>query len=296
LLAFSRKQPRRTEPVQLSALVQGMVPLLRTSLPASITLAVHTGVDDAPVLADRGQLEQVLVNLVLNARDAMPRGGELHLRVRSSEHDTTLEVSDTGTGIEETIRSRIFEPFFTTKPVGHGTGLGLAVVYGVISQAGGTVRAESTPGHGATFIITMPTVDDVAITAVPPVAAASDVAGTILLVDDDAAVRTTTRRLLQRLRYAVVEAASGAEALETFAAQRPQISVLLTDIRMPGMDGTELARQLRALAPGFPVVFISGFDAIGHTAVDGLDDVEMIPKPFTGEQLARALQAAVRGP
>ena len=295
LLSFSRRQAPLGECVDLASLVHDMRPLLRTSLPASVTVRIEAAASGAHVRADRGQLEQVVLNIAQNARDAMPSGGTLTLSVGVDDDamQSTLTISDTGMGMDDAVRQRIFEPFFTTKPLGEGTGLGLAVVYGVVTQAGGTVRAESVKGVGTSICIVLPrSMDDV--TEPPHEGAPSEtVVERILLVDDDAAVRVTTRRLLERLDFAVVEAENGIEALEVFRARRADIAVVLSDIRMPGMDGFRLAREVRALDPAFPILFISGFDAQMHKDRRGLEDIAMLAKPFALDKLLQMLRAAI---
>ena len=295
LLSFSRRQAPLTESVDLASLVRDMLPLLRASLPASVTVRIEGASSGARVRADRGQLEQVVLNLAQNARDAMPSGGTLTLSVGVDDDamQSTLTISDTGMGMDDAVRQRIFEPFFTTRPLGEGTGLGLAVVYGVVTQAGGTVRAESVNGVGTSICIVLPcSMNDV---SEPPLESAPSgtVVERILLVDDDAAVRVTTRRLLERLDFAVVEAENGIEALEVFRARRADIAVVLSDIRMPGMDGFRLAREVRALDPAFPILFISGFDAQMHKDRRGLEDIAMLAKPFALDKLLQMLRAAI---
>ena len=295
LLSFSRRQAPLTESVDLASLVRDMLPLLRASLPASVTVRIEGAASGARVRADRGQLEQVVLNLAQNARDAMPSGGTLTLSVGVDDDamQSTLTISDTGMGMDDAVRQRIFEPFFTTRPLGEGTGLGLAVVYGVVTQAGGTVRAESVKGVGTSICIVLPcSMDDV---SEPPHGSAPSgtVVERILLVDDDAAVRVTTRRLLERLDFAVVEAENGIEALEVFRARRADIAVVLSDVRMPGMDGFRLAREVRALDPAFPILFISGFDAQMHKDRRGLEDIAMLAKPFALDKLLQMLRAAI---
>ena len=295
LLSFSRRQAPLTESVDLASLVRDMLPLLRASLPASVTVRIEGASSGARVRADRGQLEQVVLNLAQNARDAMPSGGTLTLSVGVDDDamQSTLTISDTGMGMDDAVRQRIFEPFFTTRPLGEGTGLGLAVVYGVVTQAGGTVRAESVNGVGTSICIVLPcSMNDV---SEPPheSAPSGTVVERILLVDDDAAVRVTTRRLLERLDFAVVEAENGIEALEVFRARRADIAVVLSDVRMPGMDGFRLAREVRALDPAFPILFISGFDAQMHKDRRGLEDIAMLAKPFALDKLLQMLRAAI---
>jgi len=296
LLSFSRQQPPVPECVDLAALVHDMLPLLRTSMPPQIAVRVETTPAGAPVLADRGQMEQVVLNLVLNARDAMREGGALTITAGVDDTDTqsTLTITDTGVGMDDATRQRIFEPFFTTKPLGEGTGLGLAVVYGVVTQAGGTVRAESVKGQGTSLCIVLPRCMDVVTTAPPQESdPAEAVRQRVLLVDDDPAVRSTTRRLLERLDFIVLEAENGIEALEIFHAERASLTVLLSDVRMPQMDGFRLAREVRAVDPTFPILFISGFDAQKHKDRGGLEDIAMLGKPFALDKLLQMLRTTI---
>jgi PAS domain S-box-containing protein len=297
LLAFTRQQPRTTDVVDLAALVRDLLPLLRTSLHAGMNLNLSADAADARVLADRSQLEQVILNLVLNARDAMPGGGQVSIAVwvdhiRQLVH---LSVTDTGIGMDEVTRQRVFEPFFTTKPMGSGTGLGLSVVYGVVTQAGGIVRVDSEPGRGSTLRVSLPLSrgaeresegSDELTSGMPSFV--------VLLVDDEAAVRTTTRRLLERNGWRVIEASNGDEAFALFLSHREKLGVLLTDVRMPVVDGVELVRRIRHVAPDFPVLFFSGYDEIDQAAVADVANVPLIPKPFSVHDLLTGLRQAVR--
>ena len=298
LLAFSRQQGRDVQRIDLTQVVQELMPLLRAALPVAVTL--HVAVHGTPVhvTADRGQMEQALLNLVLNARDAMPRGGALSITVRPDSAGTQaiLTVTDTGDGMDAAVQARMFEPFFTTKPLGSGTGLGLAVVYGVITQHGGTIRVESAPSAGTSLHIALPLSDaepQTAISATPPSVARPV---TVLLVDDDRAVRSTTRRLLERSKFTVVDVDSAATALERFRAEPGAFDVLLTDIRMPGMDGVQLAQAVRDIMPRFPVVFISGYGDVGDQHLDAMTSVQLVAKPFAAEKLFAALRHAVTEP
>ncbi len=299
LLAFSRPQSRAAGPVNIAALVREIAPLLTTSLPPDVSVRVDADVVGATVRVDQSQFEQVVLNLVLNARDAMPSGGELSLTVRVDVESRTVSllVSDTGVGMDALTQERIFEPFFTTKPVGSGTGLGLAVVYGVVTQVGGTVRADSAPGRGTQFHVVLPLSDErpaeSAVSAGVSAGVVAARAGTVLLVDDDAAVRMTTRRLLQHRKFTVLEATNGEEALRVFTAERAHVNVILTDVRMPVMDGVRLAKAVRAIDPGFPIIFFSGYDEIGVDVAQELHDVPLLAKPFTLERLIAALRAAM---
>lgn len=296
LLAFSRQQPRAVEHVDLGALVRDMTPLFRTSVPPSVQLLVQS---DPPspawVLADRSQLEQVVLNLVLNARDAMPQGGTLAVKVHRDDQrlHVALEVADSGIGIDEATRSRIFEPFFSTKPLGTGSGLGLSVVYGVVTQAGGTIRVDSMPGKGTVMRVAFPLATAEVTNRQTPTSTLAVPAHALLLVDDDDAVRRTTRRLLERHGWSVVEAANGEEALQHFHEQRDQLSVLLTDVRMPIMDGVQLARRVRQIDPGFPLVFFSGYDELDADDLTALSRVPVLAKPFAANELLTTLQRAL---
>lgn len=292
LLAFSRQQPRQVSVVDLGALVRDLLPLLRTSLGRNVALRLSVEGEGACVLADRSQLEQVVLNLVLNARDAMPDGGEVAVAIWVDElrQQVMLQVADTGTGMDDVTRQRIFEPFFTTKPMGSGTGLGLSVVYGVVTHAGGSVQVDSELGKGSTMRVALPLVrgsDHVGDDVVESGSAGNRV---ILLVDDEAAVRSTTRRLLERRAWRVIEASNGEEAFSLFLAHRDRIDLLLTDVRMPGLDGASLVRRVRTLAPGFPAVFVSGYDELDPEEVRELADVPLVPKPFSLSQLLGALR------
>ena len=297
LLAFSRPQSRASGAVNIATLVREIVPLLMTSLPPDVAVRVDADAPDANVRVDQSQFEQVVLNLILNARDAMPSGGELSLTVRvdAGSQQVSLLVSDTGIGMDALTQQRIFEPFFTTKPVGTGTGLGLAVVYGVVTQAGGTVRADSAPDRGTQIQIVLPLSDEKAATAENGAGSVASHAGTVLLVDDDVAVRTTTRRLLQHQKFTVLEAGNGEEALRIYSESRARVTVILTDVRMPVMDGVRLARAVRAIDATMPIVFFSGFNEIGADAAQELHDVPLLAKPFTLESLVKALRDARSG-
>jgi two-component system, cell cycle sensor histidine kinase and response regulator CckA len=205
-----------------------------------------------------------------------------------------FSVTDTGTGMDETTRQRIFEPFFTTKPMGSGTGLGLSVVYGVVTQAGGSIRVDSETGRGTTMRVALPLVrpgtapHDELVQHL-----AGDSGRALLLVDDETAVRTTTRRLLERNGWQVLEASNGEEALELFAQHRDKLSVVLTDVRMPIVDGVELARRVRDEMPDFPVVFFSGYDELEQHDVAEVSNVPLLAKPFSAADLLNVLRQAV---
>ena len=319
LLAFSRKQVVVRQAVDVNAVVRGADQLLRRVIGDEVVLRTRLADDVLVVRADAVQLEQVLVNLALNARDAMLTpahgtagiGGVLALTTDALVLDAAdagawpglapgayvrVVVRDSGHGMDGATRAHLFEPFFTTKPVGAGTGLGLATVYGIVQQAGGVVHVESAPGAGATFTILLPRQPQADASsptlAGPPSEAASGVGrGTVLLVEDEAAVRATTRRILERHGYAVLEARHGADALLLWRAHRAEVTAVVTDLRMPEMGGRELIARLREQGAALPVVFVSGYS--DETASPERAPAERaLEKPFTGEALLQALDAA----
>jgi len=296
LLAFTNQPLREMERIDFNALVRDMVPLLQRTIPAGISLVTNTSPESAGITADRDQLEQVIMNLLENAQDAMPEGGTLTLTVTvDAERQTVaLRVSDEGLGMDDATRARIFEPFFTTKAVGGGPGLGLAMVYGVVTQAGGAVWADSAVGSGTTITVEFPLrAGDATDGAHLPKSDAGTTA-TVLLVDDDDLVRSTTRRLLQRLKYRVIDAQSGFDALQILRSGPERVDIVLTDIRMPGMDGVQFAREIRnTYSTVLPVVFFSGFDEIAPQQLAGLSTVPLVTKPFSAERLQSALTLAL---
>jgi PAS domain S-box-containing protein len=309
LLAFSRKQVLRPRLLDVNKSVESVAGMLRRLLSADI--ALETKLDPAIwwVLADPGQLEQVLMNLALNARDAMPGGGLLRLRTENVVMDAhaahtrhglvggahvSLLVEDTGTGIDASILPKIFEPFFTTKGPGAGTGLGLATAYGIVKQSGGSISVDSEVGVGSRFTVLLPRssspneADVHAGTAATQPIPAGD---TILLVEDEATVRAAVRRMLDRFGYNVLEAGNGAEALRVFERSADRIDLLLTDVVMPGQGGRALAEQLVARRPQLRVLFMSGYtdDEILHRGLLQ-PDAAFLEKPVTMDHLARALR------
>jgi CheY-like chemotaxis protein len=259
------------------------------------------------VTADRGQIEQVLMNLVVNARDAMPTGGVLTVATADVTVTpieamargilpgsyVTLLVRDTGIGMDEETRARIFEPFFTTKPVGRGTGLGLATVHGVVHQSGGFVVVDSTPASGSTFTVYLPRTSHVEPTA-PTVTATGNIqrgSETILLVEDEDDVRAVARRVLSEAGYTVIEAANAAEAINAFDRSPHAVSMLVSDVVMPGLNGHELSQMLRLRAPRLRTLFVSGysFDARGDSGA--FDDESFLAKPYEPAELARRVRA-----
>ena len=308
LLAFSRTQAAEVCVVDLVGLVAGLEGMLRRLIREDIALVVTAAAAPQPVWADPGQLEQVLINLAVNARDAMPDGGTLTLATRRVDVEgegaaqlgappgdyVLITVADTGCGMPAEVAARVFEPFFTTKEHGKGTGLGLSTVYGIVTQAGGHVRLNSTPGSGTTFEVYLP------VTAVPAATSPADdgpqplATGTetILLIEDDPAVRTLTERILRTAGYRVLAGADGHRALEIVRAT-DGISLLVTDVIMPGMNGRELADRITALLPGLPVIFTSAHTrgVLTHTGDD--PSVAFLEKPFTATAITNKVRAAL---
>ena len=309
LLAFSRQQVLEPQVIDLNDVVRGMEPMLRRLLPADITMRTALAADLGVVMADPGQLEQVLMNIVVNARDAMPDGGILTVETMNIEPDPValledsgaplrvmLAVSDTGSGMSKDVQARIFEPFFTTKESGHGTGLGLSTVHGIVAQSGGTISVYSEPGMGTTFRVCLPRVFDSVSTSPrsAPVAAAPG-AGVILLVEDEAPVRVVTTRILDAAGYTVIPTANGVEACEQFAMQGSRVDLVLTDMVMDGMGGRELVERLRALGSTVPVLFMSGYTEQSSRNRNFLDgNSQFIQKPFTPESLTRKVEETLR--
>jgi PAS domain S-box-containing protein len=309
LLAFSRKQVIQPQVLDAAAVVRESEKMLRRILGEDIVFDVHLA-PLATLRADPAQLEQVLVNLAVNARDAMPLGGRLRLKVavvdvtrerarvlrglRPGRH-VRLCVADTGVGMDEATRERIFEPFFTTKPAGKGTGLGLSTVYGIVTQAGGAIEVLTAPGMGSTFCLYFPEAE-------PQHAGAPSRPGeqpttgheTILLVEDDPAVRRSTRRMLERLGYHVIEASNGAEAVHLAESVGAAVELLLTDVVMPGLSGPQLAAAVRVSAPGARVVYMSGHPEETVLGAGILDpSVNFLYKPLDADRLARLVRDAL---
>jgi two-component system cell cycle sensor histidine kinase/response regulator CckA len=317
LLAFSRQQTLRPQILQLPDVVSEVSNLLKRLLGETVTLDVRHGRNLGPVRADPGQLEQVVVNLAVNARDAMltkePRGGgTLTIQTRAVSADevrrlgsdilppadyTALEVSDTGTGIPLDILPKIFEPFFTTKEVGKGTGLGLSTVYGIVKQSGGYIFADSPPGQGATFTIYLPVHSAPPGTPAPkPVVKAKPAelwgTGTVLLVEDEDMVRAVAQRALARQGYTVVTAENGEVALEMLRTTgKPDL--MISDVVMPVMDGPTAARRVREMYPDMPILFMSGYADDQLRQSINLDRVAFLSKPFSVQQLAEAAREAL---
>ncbi len=304
LLAFSRRQMVQPELLDLNRAVEKMNKMLRRLIREDIKLVLALEPGLGQIKIDPGQLEQVLMNLAVNARDAMPKGGTLTIStstavVKENLHGTgpelppgkyvVLAVADTGTGMDKQVLSRIFEPFFTTKAKHKGTGLGLATVYGIVKQSGGDILVDTEPGRGTTFRIYLPREERIPDAGRQKRKARRSNRGTetILLVEDEPEVRRLAHSMLRDLGYKVIEAADGPEALRVCRSRRIAVDLLLTDVIMPQMSGPRLAEQLTAERPGLPVLYISGYtdDVLARHGVTGLENV-LLQKPFTRKALA----------
>jgi two-component system cell cycle sensor histidine kinase/response regulator CckA len=306
LLAFSRKQTMQPKVLALGDMLSELTQMLRRLLREGITLKLDNGADLWPVHADEAQISNAIINLVVNARDAMPSGGVVTILTgnETSTHAVSLgtaimppgeyvkiEVSDTGTGIAEEHKGKIFDPFFTTKPVGQGTGLGLATVYGIVKQSGGFITMDTELGRGTSFKIYLPRhrVEAGAQSADSAPLAPRDVTGqdTILLVEDEEAVRSFAARALRLRGYHVLEASGGEEALEIVTKGGQEIDLLITDVVMPNMDGPTLVRHVKELKPELAIIFMSGYaEEAFRRNEENASDLHFLPKPFGLKQLA----------
>jgi CheY-like chemotaxis protein len=307
LLLFSRRQVVHRQPVNISDSVGNMVPMLRRLLRENIQFTTALAGNIGMVTADPTQLEQVIMNLVVNASDAMPEGGSLTVETQNVEldeiyatdvtpgHYVMLVVSDTGIGMDASTVSKIFEPFFTTKEAGKGTGLGLATTYAVVSQLGGHIRVYSEPGHGTAFKIYLPreTAEEGAGNEEKaPIRSqrSSTASQTILLVEDEDIVRRAIRRTLEQHGYQVLEAADGESGLAAAAAHEGELHAVVTDLMMPGMNGRTFIDLLHAARTGFRVVFMSGYTDETVNQRGLVDSTHtFLQKPFSGGQLAKVL-------
>ncbi len=313
LLAFSRKQVLQPTILDLNAVVGDTENLMRRLVGEAVEVTLDLAPDLSTVRADRSQIEQVLLNLAANARDAMPDGGRVMIRTRMMSEEASgksgapsftgrhavLTVNDNGVGMSPEVRARVFEPFFTTKDAGKGTGLGLATVYGIVAQSGGQIWVESEPGQGATFFMALPALAGSARAAAPaPVRATAPERGTetVLLVEDNASVRGLAREALERYGYQVIEAENGQEALRIATERLESISLVLTDLVMPIMGGRELATRLRARRRDIRIIFTSGHAS--DPAREGLKDSEhmFVRKPFTPAVLGKAVREVLDAP
>ncbi len=306
LLAFARREVTRPQVLDLGTVITTVEELLRRTLGEHVELATSLAGGLWPVLADPGQMEQVLVNLAVNARDAMPGGGTLTIDTSNITVDADtiaggsearpgrnvrLRVSDTGTGMTAEVIEHVFEPFFTTKEEGAGTGLGLATVYGILAQAGGHIQIYSEPGAGTTFNIMLPVTAEAAVPIAEPVPYQRLPQGeTVLVVEDADALREVTRRIFARNGYHVLTAANGPEALDLARGHPGEIHLLVTDVVMPRMLGNEVAEKMQAIKPGIEVLFMSGYARPVLASQGRLGpNVALVEKPFSeAELLAQA--------
>jgi PAS domain S-box-containing protein len=316
LLAYSRTQQAEPRVLDLNEVIDGLADLLGRTLGGRTELVLDLDPRLGRVLADHGQLEQVLVNLAVNARDAMPDGGRLTIRTADIEVDdpdeagapggrpgrfARLDVRDTGSGMPPDVISRAFEPFFTTKPSGRGAGLGLATVHGIVRRAGGRLEVSSAPGRGTTMTVLLPATEAAAVCperaangSPQPLRGSGEL---VLVVEDEASIREATRRVLAGHGYRVLTAACGEEALAIAARAPEPVDVLLTDVMMPNMLGTEVADRLRGMQPGLRVLFMSGY-AQGLLSAQGATQprMELIEKPFTHPDLLAKVREVLAAP
>jgi PAS domain S-box-containing protein len=309
MLVFARKQPLQVLPIDLNAAVQEIADLVRHSTPENIALRLELASELKPVKADPSQLQTCILNLAVNARDAMPSGGTLTIATGGQKRMerspnlpagdyVCLTVNDTGIGMTPEVLQHVFEPFFTTKEIGKGTGLGLAMVYGVTGQLGGEVTIESEPGRGTTVRIILPA-SDVAVSAAPQIDVtpvdmpASMQSVDVLYVEDDVLVGMATSAILENAGFQVHQAMNGEQALATLA-HHPRIKLLVTDIGLPGMNGHDLVKRARRVAPDIGVLFVTGYDRTGIAAqVVASPRTDYIDKPYDPENLVRKARGLV---
>jgi CheY-like chemotaxis protein len=307
LLAFSRKQVLQSDPVDFRSMLGNLLPLVRNAVGEDITVSTQMGEDLWPILVDPVQVEQSILNLAINAREAMPRGGTLQIDARNAPRPhgerrpdadvkpgeyVQITVTDTGVGMDEATRTRMFEPFFTTKAPGKGTGLGLSTVYGFVRQCGGYIGVMSTPGQGTSIELLLPRASAPAVPITPhtqsePLGKAAT--ATVLVAEDEDGVRELAVEALERRGYRVLAASSGEEALKTANAYDGTIHLLISDVVMPGMKGPELADRLRVLRPGVRVLLMSGYATDVVTPTD-LNEATFLTKPFAPETLVKTVR------
>jgi CheY-like chemotaxis protein len=307
LLAYSRKQVLEPKILEIDPLVKNLEGMLRRLIREDIELRTELNGKDARVKVDPNQLEQVLINLAVNARDAMPNGGLLSIRTElplgrsrrqlpshmAGDSYVLITVSDSGVGMDSATRERLFEPFFTTKEMGKGTGLGLSMVYGIVRQSGGQIVVDSAPGKGSRFQIFLPLIEQPVsasasqTTELPPARGK----GNILLVEDEKELRALLAETLNELGYTVLQAGNGAEAIELAKSALPSIDMMITDMVMPRMNGRELSKALRARRPGLPVLFISGYSDVIPSEEEFFNvTTQFLQKPFNSESLGHRVR------
>jgi len=297
LLVASRQQVIVGGPVDWNESIRRSLGLLQSMTPPEVAWSVSLADTAVTVIADPSQLDQILMNLTINARDAMLRGGRLTVALEpdAAARTATLTVTDDGVGMDRTTRDRMFEAYFSTKPPGRGSGLGLSVVYGIVGQWQGSIDVDSVPGRGTTVRVTLP----YAPSAVPPVVSPTPVSTVavnirVLLVDDDAAVRTTTRRILERAEFHVDEAEDGEVAWSRLQHNPNGYHVVLSDMRMPRLDGIRLVERMRAAHDTTPIVLMSGFGQIEYPHGHTVSAIEIVRKPFRSGDLVATLRRAAR--
>jgi two-component system cell cycle sensor histidine kinase/response regulator CckA len=312
LLAFSRQQVLQPRVLNLNDVLTNFEAILQHVIGEDVALATILEPSLAPVRVDAGQIEQLILNLALNARDAMPDGGgltietanvdldqdyvALHIGVKAGPH-VVMRVRDTGVGMEADTQARLFEPFFTTKPAGQGTGLGLATVFGIVQQSGGHLAINTAPGQGTTFAIYLPQSSLMVHEAAQPASAPSSLGGseTILLVEDEPGVRGASRRCLEEHGYRVLEAADGGEALRVCERHDGPVDLVITDVVMPGMGGPELVEHMTRIRPQTPVVYVSGYVDSALRRAE-LADAPLPQKPFSADALAHMVRQTLDAP
>ncbi len=304
LLAFSRRQVVQPSILDLNEVIMDSVAMLKRIVGEDVHFEMRLEPRLGRIKADRSQMQQVVLNLAVNARDAMPRGGRLaietsNLKLKGASQPgsdkVVLRVADNGIGMDDETRARIFEPFFTTKEKGSGTGLGLSTVYGIVTACGGEIRVSSRPGIGTEFEIHIPrsTEKPVLDQAAPAEKVGGSRSETVLLVEDDDMVHRLVSDLLTRLGYHLLEASSASEALKVSAGYAGRIDLLLTDVVMPHVSGTDLAKELRAERPGMKTLFMSGYSSENLVKASADLGAPLIQKPFTQSQLSKAIRAAI---
>jgi CheY-like chemotaxis protein len=300
LLAFGRPRPAKLVPVNLNEVVQGMLSMLRRLIAENIEIVLDPEDDLGPILADAAQIEQILLNLCVNARDAMPIGGRLTIETRNPSPSggdagrITLAVRDTGIGMIPETRERVFEPFFTTKAPGLGTGLGLSTVYGIVEQHKGRIVVESEPGRGTSFVIDLPSSDrSPTARAHTPSSAVLGGHETLLIAEDEPGVRSAVVGLLESAGYRVLVADNGEDAVRLFEAHAQEVALLLLDMVMPKLGGPPAARRIRESRPDIPVVFMSGYAFTGDLGPASLVRASRIDKPYEPDALLRKVREAL---